>query len=112
MSVHQLLMCSSAIRLLMSMRRIAVVDFLASNGLVCWIGPRDVRAIESYVTQIQTALDESTAMILLLSESAARSPYVQREVRHFPRLINPLIVLQLDSCHPARLLKPSEKCFV
>jgi len=58
----------------------AVVDALEKQGIRCWIAPRDVTPGEFYAGVIVHAIDAAKATVLILSQHAAASVYVLREV--------------------------------
>jgi hypothetical protein len=53
---------------------------LESNGVRCWIAPRDVQAGISYAESLVSGLSNSRLMILVFSSNSNRSPQVLREV--------------------------------
>jgi len=58
----------------------AVCAILESDGLRCWIAPRDIRPGQTWGGSIFKAISESTAMVIILSRNANTSPHVMREV--------------------------------
>lgn len=58
----------------------AAVVALERQGLKCWIAPRDVMPGAFYVDEIVRAIDATKAIVLVLSQSAAASHHVLREV--------------------------------
>jgi hypothetical protein len=58
----------------------SVVEALESQGIRCWIAPRDVTPGEFYAGVIVHAIDAAKATVLILSQHAAASPHVVREV--------------------------------
>jgi hypothetical protein len=55
-------------------------NYLESNGLSCWIAPRDVSAGKDYSSEIVTAIENSGLFLLLLTENANDSKHVTNEV--------------------------------
>jgi len=55
-------------------------NYLESNGLACWIAPRDVRAGKDYSSEIVTAIENSGLILLLLTANANDSKHVTNEV--------------------------------
>lgn len=56
------------------------------QGITCWIAPRDVKAGDPYGGQIVRAIEESTALVVVLSQHANASRHVESEVaRAFER---------------------------
>jgi TIR domain len=54
---------------------------LESEGISCWIAPRDIRPGAKWEQAIMDAISASRLMVLVFSEYANRSDNVQREVR-------------------------------
>ncbi len=59
---------------------LAVVNALESNGVRCWIAPRDIRAGDVWAQVIVEAIATSRALVLVFSASANRSGHVVNEV--------------------------------
>ena len=74
----------------------AVVTALESNGVKCWVAPRDVVPGEFYAGAIVRAIDATGAMVLVLSENAARSEHVLREVERASSRRHPVLSFRLD----------------
>lgn len=55
-------------------------NYFESNGLSCWIAPRDVRAGKAYSSEIVTGIENSGLFFLLLTENANKSGQVTNEV--------------------------------
>ena len=73
-----------------------VVAVLESQGIRCWIAPRDVTPGEFYAGSIVHAIDSTKASVLILSGNAATSPHVVREVERAASKRHPVISLRLD----------------
>jgi TolB-like protein len=73
-----------------------VVAVLESQGIRCWIAPRDVTPGEFYAGSIVHAIDTTKAIVLVLSGSAAASPHVVREVERAASKRHPVISLRID----------------
>jgi TolB-like protein/Tfp pilus assembly protein PilF len=73
-----------------------VVAALESQGIRCWIAPRDVTPGEFYAGAIVHAIDAAKATVLILSGNAAASPHVVREVERAASKRHPVISLRLD----------------
>ena len=57
-----------------------VCSALEAAGFLCWIAPRNVVPGTLYAEGIVRALDESTIVVLILSEQAVASAHVGREL--------------------------------
>ena len=58
----------------------AICQYLESHGVSCWIAPRDVKPGAQYADAIVRAINESSALVLVMSGSAVGSSHVAREV--------------------------------
>jgi adenylate cyclase len=74
----------------------SVCRALESAGLACWIAPRDVVPGESFAGAIVHAIDATRVIVLVLSEHAADSQHVLREVERASSKRHPVIALRLD----------------
>lgn len=73
-----------------------ICDFLEKNGMKCFIAPRDIRSGKAYAEEIIDGIDRSTAMILLMSQNANRSPHVLREVERAVSKSVPILVYKME----------------
>jgi hypothetical protein len=58
----------------------AVCRKLESNGLKCWIAPRDIAAGEDWTKAIRNAIEASRVMVLVFSENANAASHIEREI--------------------------------
>ena len=75
----------------------ALVEALEQNGVKCWIAPRDVKAGAQYADAIVRAISGAKAVVLVLSESAAASSHVSREIERASSRKRPIIALRIDA---------------
>jgi len=75
----------------------AVAETLERNGINCWIAPRDVVAGEFYGDAIVRAIDAAQALVLVLSQDAAASRHILREVERASSKRHPVIALRIDN---------------
>jgi len=73
-----------------------VVETLESQGIRCWIAPRDVVPGELYAGAIVHAIDAAKLIVLVLSENAATSQHVLREVERASSKRHPVIAFRID----------------
>jgi TolB-like protein/Flp pilus assembly protein TadD len=69
---------------------------LEQTGMTCWMAPRDVTPGASYAGQIIHAIDAAKAIVLILSQHAASSPHVLREVERAASKRHPIVSLRID----------------
>ena len=62
----------------------------------CWIAPRDVTPGAFYADEIVRAIDTAKAIVLILSQNAAISPHVLREVERAASKRHAVISLRVD----------------
>jgi serine/threonine-protein kinase len=74
----------------------AVCQGLEKAGVSCWIAPRDVVPGEFYADAIVHAIDATKIILLILSQSAAGSPHVLREVERASSKRHPVVSLRTD----------------
>ena len=73
-----------------------VAAALEGQGLKCWIAPRDVTPGAHYASEIVHAIDSAKAIVLILSQDAATSPHVFREIERATSKRHPVVTLRLD----------------
>ena len=56
-----------------------LVDLIEAKGMKAWIAPRDVRPGFDYSEELQHALENCAAFVVLVTEHANTSPYVRAE---------------------------------
>src|SRR5580658_2084617 len=74
----------------------AVVAALEGDGIKCWVAPRDVTPGAFYADEIVHAIDAAKAIVLILSQNAATSPHVLREVERAASKRHAVISLRID----------------
>jgi TolB-like protein len=74
----------------------SIVAVLESEGFNCWIAPRDVTPGTHYASAIVHAIDAAKVIVLVLSQSAASSPHVLREVERATSKRHPVVSLRID----------------
>jgi TolB-like protein/cytochrome c-type biogenesis protein CcmH/NrfG len=75
----------------------AVCGALEVAGVPCWIAPRDVTPGEFYAESIVHALDSSKVVALVLSQHAADSNHVLREVERASAKRHPVVSFRIDA---------------
>ncbi len=73
-----------------------ICERLEQNGIKCFIAPRDIRPGKEYAEEIINGIDQSAAMVLLMSKNANSSPHVLREVEHAVSSGTPILVYKLE----------------
>jgi len=71
-------------------------EALEKAGVRCWIAPRDVTPGAFYGDEIVHAIDAAKAIVLILSQNAATSPHVLREVERAASKRHAVISLRID----------------
>ncbi|MHB8476761.1 MAG: TIR domain-containing protein [Steroidobacteraceae bacterium] len=74
----------------------SVVEALERQGIRCWIAPRDVTPGEFYADAIVRAIDAARALVLVLSQHAAVSHHILREIERASSKRHPVISLRID----------------
>ena len=70
---------------------------LEAAGFPCWIAPRNVLAGTNYADGIVHAIDESSVLVLILSEQAVASAHVGREIERAVSKRHPVVALRIDA---------------
>lgn len=73
-----------------------ICEQLEENGVSCFIAPRDIRPGREYAAEIMNGLDGSSAVVLLMSQTANNSPHVLREVEHAVSSGIPILVYKIE----------------
>jgi TolB-like protein/Flp pilus assembly protein TadD len=73
-----------------------VCKALESAGVACWIAPRDVTPGEFYAESIVHAIDSAKVVALVLSQNAAESQHVLREVERASSKRHPVVSFRID----------------
>jgi TolB-like protein/Tfp pilus assembly protein PilF len=73
-----------------------VCSALEGAGFPCWMAPRDVVPGMLYADGIVRAINESTILVLILSESAVASAHVGKELERASSKRHPIIALRTD----------------
>ncbi len=77
-----------------------ICHFLEAEGVRCWIAPRDIPAGGDWPEHIPAAIDASRLMVLVFSDSANASDFVQREVTLAANSKLPLIPFRVEEVPP------------
>lgn len=78
----------------------AVVHWLESAGIKCWIAPRDVPGGINYSASIVKAIKDSSVLVLILTESANSSIPVAGEVEQAVRQGVPIVPFRVEDIEP------------
>ncbi len=74
-----------------------VCEYLESHGVPCWMAPRDVKPGAAYADAIVRAINEASALVLVLSGAAMASAHVSREVERAGSKHKQIIALKIDA---------------
>jgi hypothetical protein len=75
----------------------AIVNYLESNCLKCWIAYRDAEAGNAYASSIANAIKSCNFFVLVFSENSNNSKHVLREVNLAVDYENTLIPFKIDN---------------
>jgi len=73
-----------------------VCRFLESHGVSCWMAPRNVKPGGAYADAIVRAINEASALVLVLSGAAMASEHVSREVERAASKHKPVVAFRVD----------------
>jgi hypothetical protein len=82
-----------------------VCRVLESDGIGCWIAPRDVSPGHDYAEQILDGIESARVMVLLLSGHANTSTFVRNEVERAISKGKVVIPLRIQDVQPSRSLE-------
>jgi TIR domain len=74
-----------------------ICSALESNGIQCWIAPRDILPGMDWGSSIIDAISTSSVMIIVLSENSNTSPQVRREVERAVNKDITIIPFRIDN---------------
>jgi hypothetical protein len=83
----------------------AMVATLESEGIRCWIAPRDVLPGMNYQAALIDAIDESQIMTLIFSSHSNTSPYVIRELTEAVSRGAIVIPFRIEEVLPSKSMK-------
>jgi len=75
--------------------------FLEARGVRVWIAPRDVRPGMDYSEQLQLAIEEASAFVVLVTDNANKSPYVRAETEMAFSTHKPIFPVRITDIQPA-----------
>ena len=75
----------------------SIVEGLESQGLKCWIAPRDVKPGAEYADAIVRAINDAKAIVLVMSGAAVASAHVGREIERAASKHKRIIAFKIDA---------------
>lgn len=78
---------------------------LNMRGYQTWVDHVDMPVGSVWDETVETALDQCSAMILVLSHEALKSPNVKAEWKEFQRLQKPIFPVKIEECVAPMLLR-------
>jgi hypothetical protein len=82
-----------------------ICRFLETNGISCWIAPRNVIPGKNYGAAIVEAIDECAVFLLILTSESNKSGQVVREVERAASANAVIIPLRVEPVPPSRDLE-------
>lgn len=79
----------------------ALCAFIEGRGVKCWIAPRDVRPGIDYSVELQTAIEQAAAFVVLVTDMANKSPYVRAETEMAFSCQKPIFPVRQADIKPA-----------
>jgi hypothetical protein len=83
----------------------AVCAMLESEGIRCWIAPRDVLPSMEWGEAIIDAIEECRIMVLVFTANANDSPQIRREIERAVNHGVAILPLRIEDVLPARALE-------
>ncbi len=78
-----------------------LVALIESKGMTAWIAPRDVRPGFDYSEELQRALEDCAAFVVIVTGDANTSPYVRAETEMAFSNQKPMLPVRLADVSPA-----------
>lgn len=82
-----------------------ICEYLEENGHSCFFAPRDIRSGHIYAQEIMEGIEQTDAMLVLLSKAANESPHVLREVESAVSKKKAVFVYQLEEVELSKSLQ-------
>lgn len=82
-----------------------ICEYLEENGHRCFLAPRDIRSGHIYAQEIMEGIEQTDAMLVLLSKAANESPHVLREVESAVSKKKAVFVYQLEEVELSKSLQ-------
>jgi hypothetical protein len=79
----------------------ALCAFIESRGVKAWIAPRDVRPGIDYSEELQAAIETCAAFVVLVTDTANKSPYVRAETEMAFSCHKPIFPVRQADIKPA-----------
>jgi TIR domain-containing protein len=82
-----------------------IVGFLEEQGITCWVAPRDVPPGVEYGQAIINAIEQSRALVLILSDQSNDSQFVRKEVERAVSKTKPVLPVRIREVTPSGSLE-------
>jgi PQQ-dependent catabolism-associated CXXCW motif protein len=78
-----------------------LVALIEAKGMTAWIAPRDVRPGFDYSEELQAALENCAAFVVLVTDHSNTSPYVRAETEMAFSCQKPMLPVRMSDIKPA-----------
>lgn len=82
-----------------------IVGFLEEQGITCWVAPRDVPPGVEYGQAIISGIEQSRALVLILSDQSNDSQFVRKEVERAVSKTKPVLPVRIREVTPSGSLE-------
>lgn len=82
-----------------------IVGFLEEQGISCWVAPRDVPPGVEYGQAIINGIEQSRALVLILSDQSNDSMFVRKEVERAVSKTKPVLPVRIREVTPSGSLE-------
>lgn len=82
-----------------------IVGFLEEQGITCWVAPRDVPPGVEYGQAIIEGIEQSRALVLILSDQSNDSQFVRKEVERAVSKTKPVLPVRIREVTPSGSLE-------
>jgi len=80
-------------------------DYLETNGIQCWMAPRDIPVGEEWAEAILEGIENASGMLLVFSSNSNNSPQVRREIERAIHNNIPIFPVRIEDVVPSKAME-------
>jgi len=82
-----------------------VRDYLETNGIQCWMAPRDIPVGAEWAEAILDGIENASGMLLVFSSNSNNSPQVRREIERAIHNRIPMFPVRIEDVVPSKAME-------
>ncbi len=82
-----------------------VRDYLETNGIQCWMAPRDIPVGAEWAEAILEGIENASGMLLVFSSNSNNSPQVRREIERAIHNNIPIFPVRIENVVPSKAME-------